>query len=200
MIERMNMKEFLKGTRNHYTVRVYISGEEHAAFEGTYKELKASKFFKANAGEIVTSWDVTPMADNTLDIAFDIEKENFIPYKNIKEHILDNWRRYNVVDSKEEMVALLNILEAHDEDLDTMHDVYMGNTDTCCGIWFNFGVKNDRETVRSIFENNIFYSSYDAMMQCYKEDANFLEITVEQIIEWENYKKTSDGYVRFVAC
>lgn len=64
----MNIKEFLKGTRNKYHIEITAGNNYNVVFEGTYKELKESDFFKDNAGAIVTSWDVTPMADGTKDI------------------------------------------------------------------------------------------------------------------------------------
>lgn len=64
----MNLKEFLKGTRNNYHIEITAGNNDNVVFAGTYKELKASEFYKDNAGEIVTSWDVTPMADGTSDI------------------------------------------------------------------------------------------------------------------------------------
>ena len=68
MLKKQTLKEFLKGTRNNYFISISIGNNDNTVFEGTYKELKASAFFKENANEKVTSYDVTPMADNTLDI------------------------------------------------------------------------------------------------------------------------------------
>ena len=64
----MNLKEFLKGTRNNYHIEITRGSNDNIVFAGTYKELKASAFFKENYNEIVTSWDVVEMSDNTLDI------------------------------------------------------------------------------------------------------------------------------------
>lgn len=115
---------------------------------------------------------------------------------NHKEYILDHWQQYNIVDSREEMFSLLNILEAHNETLDSMHDVYMGNTEFCCSIFYNMGVSSDRETVKAIFDHNVFYTSYDAMIQAYKEAAEEEETTLEEYMEFEDIRQTSNGYVR----
>ena len=64
----MNLKEFLKGTRNKYHIEITQGNNNNVVFSGTYKELKESDFFKENAGEIVTSWDAVEMDDNTIDI------------------------------------------------------------------------------------------------------------------------------------
>lgn len=66
MLKEQTLKEFLKGTRNNYYIAISYGGDD--VFTGTYKELKASAFFKENVNSIVESWDVTPMADDTLEI------------------------------------------------------------------------------------------------------------------------------------
>ena len=113
-----------------------------------------------------------------------------------KQFFLNSWQQYNIVDSREQMLALLNILEAHGENLDTMHDIYMGNSDFCCSIFYNMGVSSDRETVQAIFEHNVFYTSYDAMIAAYQEAADEEETTLEEYMEYEDIRKTTDGYVR----
>jgi len=64
----MNLKEFLKGTRNNHHVEICSGSNDNIVFSGTYKELKASDFFRQNREEIVTSWDVVEMEDDTLEI------------------------------------------------------------------------------------------------------------------------------------
>ena len=113
-----------------------------------------------------------------------------------KEYILNHWQQYDIVDSKEQMLALLNILEAHNETLDSVHDVYMGNTEFCCSIYYNMGVSNDRETVQAILDHNIFYVSYDALVEACEEDAAENSVTVEEYIAYEDIRETTDGFVR----
>lgn len=68
MLKEQTLKEFLKGTRNNYHIEITAGSNDNVVFAGTYKELKASVFFKENYNKIVTSWDVVEMSDSTLDI------------------------------------------------------------------------------------------------------------------------------------
>lgn len=60
------VKEFLKGTRNHYHVNITRDTNENVVFDGSYAELKVKR--KDLFMENVRSWDATPMADGTTDI------------------------------------------------------------------------------------------------------------------------------------
>lgn len=64
----MNLKEFLKGTRNNYHIEISAGNNDNIVFSGTYKELKTSDFFLQNQTKIVTSWDAVEMDDDTIDI------------------------------------------------------------------------------------------------------------------------------------
>lgn len=114
----------------------------------------------------------------------------------MKQYILEHWSEYDMVDSREEMLALLNILEAHGESLDSLHDVTFGNTDRVCSILFNSTPETDREVVEGIREHNVFYATHDALMEAMKELAEDCGGSVEETLEGEDVRQTSDGYVR----
>lgn len=117
----------------------------------------------------------------------------------IKNYVLSHWNQYNMVDSQEEMVEVLNILEAHDENLDTLHDVVMGNTKWLCGIWINSHPQTDREVKDILYEYNIFYRTYEELKnsECLKEYAENFEMDIEEYCEkYADIRKTSDGFVR----
>lgn len=42
---------------------------------------------------------------------------------NGKQRVLDHWDQYDIVDSKQKMLELLNILQTCDETLDSLHKV-----------------------------------------------------------------------------
>lgn len=118
-----------------------------------------------------------------------------------KNYIMEHWNEYNIVDSKEDMLKLLNILDAHGENLDKMHDLYMGNTAFCCQIYFNMGgVSSDRETVSVLFDYHVFFTTYESMIEWYKERAEEMEMTLEDFMEYEDIRKTEDGYVVNIGC
>ena len=74
----------------------------------------------------------------------------------MKRYILSNWKEYDLVDSEEEMLKVLNILEAHDENLDSLHDITIGNRDWLCGIWISSNPETGK--LRRPFMNTIFFT------------------------------------------
>lgn len=122
-----------------------------------------------------------------------MEKLNDNP--KMKEHILSHWNEYNLVNSEEEMLKLLNILEAHEENLDTLHDISMGNTSWLCGILFN-NAPTDREVKDDLFEYNAFYKSKKELIQAYVICSAENDEIFEECIQYELILESSDGYVR----
>ncbi len=122
-----------------------------------------------------------------------------------KNYILDNWNSYNLVDSREEMVSLLNILQACGENLDTLHDV-------CCNGYTMFAdivgtFEDDRDVVKALYEFNSFYTEgefIDYMLDRI-EDLKYdeYEDIASEIHSWTyddefsdtKVEKTEDGYV-----
>lgn len=60
------IKEFLKGTKHTYHVEISQGTNDNIVYSGTYAELKKQR--KDLLTEIVTSYDVVEMADDTLNI------------------------------------------------------------------------------------------------------------------------------------
>ena len=116
----------------------------------------------------------------------------------MKNYILSHWNQYNMVDSREEMVKVLNILEAHNENLDTMHDIVMGNTEWLCGIWMTSNPQTDREVKEILYDFNCFYRTMEEMRESVREMAEDCEMTVDEFLETEDIRKTSDGFVRIL--
>lgn len=63
---KQTVEEFLKHTRNKYIISVSEGNNDNIVFEDTYGELKKNR--KDLLKEVVLSWDVVRMADNTLVI------------------------------------------------------------------------------------------------------------------------------------
>ena len=113
----------------------------------------------------------------------------------IKNYILSNWDKYNVVDSREKMLSLLNVLEAHNENLDTLHDIVMGNTDMLAGIWITSNPQTDREVVKILYEYNYFFKTEEELHSYIRNIAEECDLTFEECLESEDVVKTQDGYV-----
>ena len=129
-----------------------------------------------------------------------------------KEYLLSHWKEYDVADTKEEFAALLNILQACGESLDSLHDVYFHGKNEFCDILHNGCWESDRDIAQTLFEFCTFYTEhefidwilerredYDDMAE-YAEDMR-LEATDD--ISGNNdvqITKTDDGYVRRIWC
>ena len=111
-----------------------------------------------------------------------------------KQYILDNWKQYDLVDSKEDMLALLNILEANEENLDSLHAAEY--TREFCGIWSSENLGNGSEIVEAMFSYYQFFSSYKEMMALFNECAIEDDMSLDEYIQYEDIIKTSDGYIR----
>jgi hypothetical protein len=125
--------------------------------------------------------------------------------------IIDNWRAYNLTDTRREFIALLNILDAHGETIDSLHDVCTG--DLFCGIFYNGEIENDRDVIEGLFLNNTFYTPEDfpeyintIIDNCHyfnETPAETAETVREILNEGDGstvVTRTTDGYVVSVFC
>ena len=124
-----------------------------------------------------------------------------------KDYILNHWSEYNLgLKSRQEMLALLNILQANDETLDSLHDVclngFMEFADII-GRW-----ESDADVVQSLYQFNDFFTEsefIDFILEQIEEIRADGEDPAEVIGEWTNGNtgdifiiRTEDGYVRRV--
>ena len=122
-----------------------------------------------------------------------------------KEYILKHYKKYNLINSKlkpmnskKDMIKLLNILEAHDKTLDDLHDTQFNGYTEFCGIVGTF--KNDYDTCKALYDFNVFFESLEELHKfaeeqiegTYNEDE---QMSVEEYLADEDIRKTSDGYV-----
>ena len=135
----------------------------------------------------------------------------------IKAHILNNHDKYGIISpfnfkpiSEKEMLGLLNILEAHGENLDSFHDMAINGGNLFCGIWGAWG--DDSENYSILLDFNIFYSNEDFFdvfidEHCREAWEDDLEYNLKEYGDFATYVKeywdseivkTSDGYVRIL--
>ena len=121
-----------------------------------------------------------------------------------KDYILSHWDEYNLVDTKEEMLGLLNILQACGENLDSLHDV-------CCNGYSVFADivgtwDGDRDVVSSLYQFISFFteSEFIDYMLDRIEDIKYEEgEPAEEVRSWTydeepsdtKVVRTEDGYV-----
>jgi len=138
----------------------------------------------------------------------EVSKKNYYGYPKLyecvckgmdaREYILSHWSEYDIADTREEFVGILNILEAHDENLDSLHDVSIGNREDFCGILMNSHPTTDREVVRILYQFNVFYPEKDEALEKLKEDADYMEMSLDEYVNEEDIRSTLDGIVRTV--
>ncbi len=123
-----------------------------------------------------------------------------------KDYLLTNWDKYDLTDTKEEFLALLNILQACGESIDSLHDA----EDEFCDIYHGRGWSSDREVVAPLLEFNSFYKEEDFVnlilekREDYENISRYVEdmrLEATDDINGNNdvqISKTDDGYVKRV--
>lgn len=100
-----------------------------------------------------------------------------------KQYMLDNWDKYDVVDSKDEMLELLNILQAVDENLESMHDVVVNGDREFCDVFNDHGWSSMRELKEMLFYFDTFYT-----------DEEFIEYIMDRYNEYKEDEEDLDKY------
>ena len=126
-----------------------------------------------------------------------------------KKWMVDHFRNYGIgLESKEEMISLLNILQAHDECLETFHDCVVNNDCEFAGIIHNTsgGWESDNALYHSLLDFNTFYTE-DEFISFMCETIKWMKEEnrdyAEEIYSWTYegeatdtvVSKTEDGYV-----
>lgn len=98
-----------------------------------------------------------------------------------KEYLLDNWKKYNVSDTKKDFLALLNILQAIGENLDSLHSAYINGEHEFSGIWHDKEWESDKAIADALFEYCSFYT-----------EAEFIEMILDRAEEYETSAEWSE--------
>ena len=138
-----------------------------------------------------------------------------------KAYILENFNKYGIMASedfnkrdlhpitKAEMLGLLNILEAHGENLDTFHDASFNGYSNFCEIYGGF--EDDSDTYNALMQFNQFFTDDEFISWMlehvqdeidnygdYEEAMAFIKAVAFDEACDESIVKTEDGYVRIV--
>lgn len=117
-------------------------------------------------------------------------------YLERKESSLAKWQQYDLVDSEEEFLHLWNILEAHAENLSSLHEA-KGNYSGFCGVYGEW--KTDREIANALLAQHEFYDSSEGYITVMKENAEKNNMSVEEYMRYEKWTFTLDGIIRHIA-
>lgn len=104
-------------------------------------------------------------------------------------YILSHWQDYDLVDSRGEMIKLLNVLEVHGETLDSLHN----STGEFCGIYMDY--VDDRSVVKALFEHNLFFATRYELERYCSDNARCCDITLDEYIALEDIRYSSDGII-----
>ena len=106
-----------------------------------------------------------------------------------KQYMLENWDKYDVVDSKKEMLELLNILQAVDETLESMHDVVENGERKFCDAFNDHGWSSMRELKEMLFYFDTFYT-----------DEEFIDYIMDRYNEYKEDEEDLNKYPDLEAC
>lgn len=135
-----------------------------------------------------------------------VKQDDIMPIT-AKEYILKSWAAYRVADTKEEFVALLNILQACGENLDSLHNAVFNEHFEFCDIYHGGAWDSDRELADSLREFCTFYTEKEFIDMILERRENYdtsaewaEEIQSETTDEPDGNNdvqilKTDDGYV-----
>lgn len=141
-----------------------------------------------------------------------MKQEDILPIT-AKKWALDHWKDYDLVDTKEEFIALLNILQAVGENLDSLHDVAFIGENEFCDIIHKGYWETDREVVETLFEFCTFYTEQEFIenildrREDYESEEEYVEDMRLEASDDPNdgnndcqITRTEDGYVRRIWC
>ncbi len=127
-----------------------------------------------------------------------------------KDWLLKNWSEYGVVDTKEDFIALINILQAIGESLDSLHNAVFNCYTEFSGIVNVYGWDSDRDLADALLEFCSFFTEEDFIdsildrREDYDTESEWVEATRREASDeqkdWDDTQifRTDDGYVRRV--
>ncbi|AOZ97930.1 hypothetical protein [Butyrivibrio hungatei] len=134
--------------------------------------------------------------------------------KNItaKKWIVDHYDQYGInLKDKSEMIALLNILQAAGENLDSFHDCVINGLTEFMDYISHHGWESDQDLYETVMSHSEFYTEeefIEHMLEWTKDLKDDGQDPAEEIYDWTydepisdtKIYKTEDGYVRRIWC
>lgn len=126
-----------------------------------------------------------------------------------KAYLLENWQKYDLVDPKEDFIALLNILQACGESIDSLHNVvFNGIEEFIDCINSHGGWETDRDLVDTLFYFCRFFTEQEFIdyildrREDYATQEEYVEAIRREASDADEdfadtqITRTDDGYVR----
>lgn len=122
-----------------------------------------------------------------------------------KEYTIKNYEGYGLgLRSEREMLKLLNILDLHNETLESLHDAYVDNTTGSgfCGIYMN-DIEDIEDIVRTLFEYHAFFDGgreNPKFMEYIHDEMEVTGITEEELLRGTDICDCEDGVIILLHC
>lgn len=133
--------------------------------------------------------DITHYID--VDILLSVHHCGMDDNPKVREYILSHWNEYDLTDTKEDFVKLLNILESHDSCIDELHSSVL-NGYGCCGY---LPFDTDRELVKALLDDHAFYDDYNELYKVILENAEIDDVDEFEEAQYIDVRVTHDGFV-----
>lgn len=181
MAERLELFDVMEPNMDEYRALIAL------AWEIVYSLQNDGETVEETESNVETVW--TPDISEQEDVSMNDKQ---IAY------YMEHWNEYNLVDSKEDMLRLLNILMVHGENLDTLHDVACNGRDEICGIFGTYD--DDQDVVSTLFEYHHFFLTKDGLMSYIRENALEHGNSLEEEFRYMDVRKSRDGYIVMMHC
>ncbi len=124
-----------------------------------------------------------------------------------KDYILAHWREYGLTDDKAEFIGLLNVLQACDESINSLHNAYINGYDEFCDIYHGKPWNSDKEIVDALFSFCSFFTEKEFIeyildkredYESEEEYVEFMRLDATDEPDGNNdtqISRTDDGYV-----
>ena len=123
---------------------------------------------------------------------------------NDREYAIANYDKYNLYDregkpiTQSDMIKLLEILEAYNESLDNLHELYIDGNGEFCGVDFWWNIESDSQIYYVIREHHHVLTEeefIDYMLWELQNNDNNADYIIKMLDR--DIHKTSNGYVIF---
>ena len=99
-----------------------------------------------------------------------------------RDYIVSHWKKYNLTDSKKDFIALINILQACNESLDSLHEAYINGDHEFCDIYHGEAWDDEREIVTALFEYSTFYT-----------ETEFIDYIIERQADYDSMEEYTEA-------
>ena len=123
---------------------------------------------------------------NLIHCGFDKNQE-------VRQYTMDHWEQYNLVDSKDDFAALINILESHGENIESLHEAVENKEEWFCNYMDSFCA--GRDLANALLSDHSFYDSWNSIYRFIQECADDENIDEFEFAATCPIQVTTDGFV-----